>query len=307
MEGLYHAPVMLDEVVHYLVTDPGGIYVDATVGGGGHAEAICSRLNEAGRLICFDFDENAIEFSRERLRRFEAHVSFVHSNFGDLKIEMRAAVVGGIHGLLVDLGVSSFQLDEGNRGFSYRTDERIDMRMDRRQSLSGWDVVNTYEEKALARVLWEYGEERNSRRLSKRIVGARPVHTTGSLSHIVEAVVGKRFLTKTLARVFQAIRIEVNNELENLRAVLRDSFDVLAPGGRVVVISYHSLEDRMVKSTLKSGPTETTLAASIYVAGGERPQRFRLLTKKPVRPSENEIQRNTRSRSARMRVAERIL
>ena len=307
MEGLYHAPVMLDEVVRYLVTDPGGIYVDATVGGGGHAEAICSRLNEAGRLICYDVDENAIEFSRERLKRFEERVSFVHSNFADLKIELRPAAVGRIHGLLLDLGVSSFQLDEGNRGFSFRTDERIDMRMDRRQSLSGWDVVNTYEEKALARVLWEYGEERNSRRLSKRIVKARPVHTTGSLSHIVEAVVGKRFLTKTLARVFQAIRIEVNNELENLRAVLRHSFDVLAPGGRVVVISYHSLEDRMVKSTLKSGPTETTLLANIYVAREERPQRFRLLTKKPVRPSENEIQRNPRSRSARMRVGERIL
>jgi len=306
MEALYHVPVMLDEVVRYLLTDPGGIYVDATVGGGGHAEAICNRLNAAGRLICFDVDEKAIELSRARLKRFQERVSMVHSNFGNLKTDPEPVVAGRIHGLLLDLGVSSFQLDEGSRGFSFRVDERIDMRMDRQQLLSGWDVVNTYEEKALAKILWEYGEERNSRRLAKRIVECRPVHTTGALSHIVEVTVGKRFLTKTLARVFQAIRIEVNSELENLKTVLTDSIDLLAYGGRIVVISYHSLEDRVVKSILKEETVRTTPSVNMYVANEEGPHRLRLLTKKPVRPTASEVQRNPRSRSARMRVAERI-
>jgi 16S rRNA (cytosine1402-N4)-methyltransferase len=306
MEALYHVPVMLDEVVRYLLTDAGGIYVDATVGGGGHAEAICNRLNAAGRLICFDVDEKAIELSRARLRRFQEHVSMVHSNFGNLKTDLEPIVAGRIHGLLLDLGVSSFQLDEGSRGFSFRVDERIDMRMDRRQLLGGWDVVNTYEEKALARILWEYGEERNSRRLAKRIVEGRPVHTTGALSHIVEVTAGKRFLTKTLARVFQAIRIEVNSELENLKTVLTDSIDLLAFGGRIVVISYHSLEDRVVKSILKEEAVRTTPSVNMYVANEKGPHRLRLLTKKPVRPTTSEVQRNPRSRSARMRAAERI-
>ncbi len=302
----YHTPVLLEEAVSFLVTDANGVYVDGTLGGGGHSEEICKRLGESGRLICFDADEDAIRFASERLREFAPRVEFVHSNFGNLKAELGALDVTQANGLLLDLGVSSYQIDEEAKGFSFRGDEKIDMRMDRRQSLSGWDVVNEYDEVKLADVIWKFGEERNSRRIARRIVEARTIESTGELATTIESAVGKKFLVKTLARVFQAIRIEVNDELKNLERALADSIELMAHGGRIVVISYHSLEDRIVKNIFKTASLDRIPSGNKLVPDTMIVPMLRLLTKSPIEASEAETARNPRARSAKMRVAERL-
>ncbi len=244
----YHTPVLLDEALQFLITDANGVYVDGTLGGGGHSEAISKKLDARGRLICFDADDDAIRFASERLAAFAHRITYVHSNFRNLREELDTLGIERINGLLLDLGVSSFQIDEEEKGFSFRGDEKIDMRMDRRQPISGWDVVNKYSEERLADVFWKYGEERYSRRIARRIVEARDIDSTGKLATVIESTVGKQFLVKTLARVFQAIRIEVNDELRALEQTLGASVERVAEGGRIVVISYHSLEDRIVKN-----------------------------------------------------------
>jgi 16S rRNA (cytosine1402-N4)-methyltransferase len=210
-----------------------------------------------------------------------------------------------INGLLLDLGVSSFQIDEESKGFSFRGDEKIDMRMDRRQTWSGWDVVNTYDEKKLADVLWRYGEERNSRRIARRIVEARTIDSTGKLAATIEDAVGKKFLIKTLARVFQAIRIEVNDELRSLEQALTDSVELMMEGGRIVVISYHSLEDRIVKKFFRNASLDKIPSGHKYVPDEVITPKLRVLTKSPLLASVPEIDRNPRARSAKLRVAER--
>ncbi|MBI4535427.1 MAG: 16S rRNA (cytosine(1402)-N(4))-methyltransferase RsmH [Ignavibacteriae bacterium] len=305
-QDAFHEPVLREDVLRFLVTNGEYVYVDGTVGGGGHAEGICKRLRGAGRLICFDADEDALVYSRNRLQAFQQRVTFVHSNFRNLKAELHAVNVERIHGILLDLGVSSFQLDEGPRGFSFRADERIDMRMDRRQKMSGWTVVNRYDEKMLAEVLWKYGEERHSRRIARKIVKARPIDSTGRLSSVVESAVGKKFLIKSLARVFQAIRIEVNDELGNLEHVLADSIDLLEPGGRIVVITYHSLEDRITKNRFKEASAQRIPSGSKYIPDAVAVPRLRVLTKTPVKAAAEEIEHNPSARSAKMRVAERL-
>jgi 16S rRNA (cytosine1402-N4)-methyltransferase len=306
MTATYHEPVLRDEVLSYLMTDTGGTYVDATVGGGGHAEGISTRLGGDGRLICLDLDEDALRAARQRLLRFSDRVTFVHANFRDLRTELRARGVSSINGLLLDLGVSSYQLDEGSKGFSFRSDDPIDMRMDRRQPLTGRDVVNTYDEPKLGELLWKFGEERRSRRIARSIVEARDIETTGALAAAVESAVGKRFLTKTLARVFQAIRIEVNGELKNLERILADVPETLSPGGRVVVLSYHSLEDRIVKESFRKESAERMYSGHKYVEDRVLVPTLRILTKRPVVATAAEAARNPRARSAKMRVAERL-
>jgi 16S rRNA (cytosine1402-N4)-methyltransferase len=306
MDTQYHVPVLQDEALGFLISDTRKTYVDATVGGGGHAERICELLQGQGSLICFDADTDAIAFARERLGKFRDRVTFVHSNFRNLRAELQALQVVEISGLLLDLGVSSFQLDEATKGFSYRSDAPIDMRMDRRQNLTGWDVVNTYSEQTLADVLYRFGEERQSRRIARVIVGSRTIQTTRELSVAIESAVGKRHLPETLSRVFQAVRIEVNGELKNLEAVLEDSLDVLSPGGRVVVISYHSLEDRIVKDFFRRESRGTIPSGSKYLPDRVAVPKMKILTKKPVRAKADEIERNPRARSAKMRVAERL-
>jgi 16S rRNA (cytosine1402-N4)-methyltransferase len=306
MDTRYHEPVLRDEVLRHLVTDAGGTYVDATVGGGGHAEEICERLTGEGRLICLDVDEDALRATGERLHRFGNHVTIVRANFNNLREEIHSLGITSLQGLLLDLGVSSHQLDEGTKGFSFRADERLDMRMDRRQRLTGWDVVNTYPEAGLTKVLWEFGEERASRKIARKIVEARNVDTTGALRSVVESAVGKQFLTKTLARVFQAIRMEVNGELKNLEKVLGDSREALSPGGRIVVLSYHSLEDRIVKEFLRKESAQKVYSGHKYVDDIALIPNFRILTRKPVVASDAEAQRNPRARSVKMRAAERI-
>ncbi len=302
----YHAPVLCAEATGYLVQDPAGTYVDGTVGGGGHAEQICSQLNARGRLICCDVDEDALRTSRDRLGRFGERVAFLRTNFRLLKSELRASGISGVAGILLDLGVSSFQLDEGSKGFSYRTDDQLDMRMDRRNAFSAKDVVNQYEEQAIADLLWKYGEERHSRRIARALVASRPIQSTGALSKAVERAVGGKFLTKSLARVFQAIRIEVNQEMENLRTVLQDSPELIVPGGRLVAIAYHSLEDRMIKDFLRDAAASTIPSGHKYIDDQKKTPTFRILTRRPVVASENEIRSNPRARSAKLRAAERM-
>jgi len=285
----FHAPVLVEQALSFLLQEPEGIYVDGTLGGGGHTEAICSRLSGTGRVIAFDVDEEAIRFAASRLAAYSSRLITIRSNFNSMRSELRLLNITEVNGILLDLGVSSFQLDNNDLGFSFRGEGHIDMRMDRRQTVTGWDVVNTYREEDLRTIIWTFGEERYGRRIAKKIVAARPIDSTMHLRDVVGSAVGGRFLTKTLARVFQAIRIEVNKELESLEAMLRDSLQLLAPGARVVVISYHSLEDRIVKSFFRLHPAE-----------------LKILTKKPVMPGDEEIAANKRARSARMRAAERL-
>jgi 16S rRNA (cytosine1402-N4)-methyltransferase len=306
---VYHTPVLLAETLQFLSPHPTGIYVDATVGSGGHAEAILNQLSDGGKLIGLDADSDAIEFAANRLKQFGARVTLVQGNFRTMKSILRELEVDSIDGLLFDLGVSSHQLDEVGRGFSFRGDERLDMRMDKRQKLDAWTVINHYPEESLAEIFWKYGEERLSRRIAARITryrAKRPIETTGALAEIVRSVVGMKFVTKSLARVFQAIRIEVNQELQNLEAGLHEGIDLLRAGGRLVVLSYHSLEDRIVKTILKeeasgfSGPRDSLLPQAVKAA------RLKILTKKPLVPSREETLANPRARSARLRAAEKI-
>lgn len=305
MSDAYHTPVLLNEALGLFITRRNGTYVDGTLGGGGHAEEVCKRLDD-GRLLCFDADADAIRYASERLKPWSHKVTFVHSNFRNLKSELAARNILFIDGLLLDLGVSSFQFDEEEKGFSFRGDERIDMRMDRGQALSGWDIVNTYDEQRLADVIWKYGEERNSRRIARHIADRRNIDTTGRLASVIESAVGKKHLIKTLARVFQAIRIEVNDELRSLQNVLDDAVELLLPGGRLVVISYHSLEDRIVKNFFRMQARERIPSGHKYVPDTVVSPRLRILTKTPQAASEQEIARNPRARSAKMRAAEKL-
>lgn len=308
-ESSYHIPVMLDEVIEHLITDENGIYVDGTLGGGGHAEKICERLSKQGTLIGIDADADAIQEAGKRLERFTMNVQLVNDNTAHITTILRTRNISTIHGLLLDLGVSSFQIDEASKGFSFRGNDRLDMRMDRRQSLDAYAVVNSYGEEELADVIFHYGEERLSRRIARRIIHRReesPIETTGQLASIVESAVGGKFAVKSLARVFQAIRIEVNNELHRLQSILNDSLQFVASGGRIVVISYHSLEDRIVKTFFNECAATTIPSGNKFQPDTPRVPELKIITKKPMEASEEEQKRNPRSRSAKMRVANKI-
>ncbi len=303
---MYHEPVLRDVALDYLLAPKGRVFVDGTLGGGGHAEEICRRMDPAATLVCFDADADAIRFAKNRLSALTPHVVFVHSNFRFLELELRSRNIHSVDGLLLDLGVSSFQLDTGSRGFSFRSDGMIDMRMDASQATSGRNIVNDYSEEELADVLWRYGEERNSRRIAKAIVKRRPIDTTASLRDAVRSATGERFLVKVLARVFQAIRIQVNDELGSLTKVLHDSLHVLAVGGRLVVISYHSLEDRIVKDFLKVNSSSVVPSGNKYVPDTIKTPTLQILTRRPITPRHDELGRNPRARSAKLRAAERV-
>ncbi|MGA9120416.1 MAG: 16S rRNA (cytosine(1402)-N(4))-methyltransferase RsmH [Bacteroidota bacterium] len=301
----YHIPVLCDEVVSLLLTDREGLYIDGTTGGGGHAERLCGLLEGKGELLCMDADDEALAAARERLSPCR-RARFVQANFRTLRSSLEAVSPRRPSGILLDLGVSSHQIDTTDRGFSFRGDAPLDMRFDRRQSFSALDVVNTYDEARLAEILFRFGEERASRAIARRIIGARPVTSTAQLASAVEIAVGQRFLLKSLARVFQAIRIEVNQELDSLRQTLLEGAKLLVPGGRFVVIAYHSLEDRIVKESFRE------LSATFVPSGNKLvPDRvvnpvLRVVTKHPLLPSPAEARKNPRARSAKMRVAERM-
>jgi 16S rRNA (cytosine1402-N4)-methyltransferase len=309
MDMSYHIPVLVEPVLRHLLHTPDGIYVDGTLGGGGHAEAILTHLSDHGRLIGLDADTDAISFSGKRLHQFGARFRCIHDNFANIKHALHAVGVKRIDGILLDLGISSHQVDEDCRGFSYRNDVNIDMRMDQSGVLDGREIINHYSQTKLAELFWKFGEERYSRKIAACIVKVRSEHlvqTTGDLRSVIQEAVGPRFLTNTLARIFQAIRIEVNHELDNLQTILRDSIGLLHSGGRIVVISYHSLEDRIVKSFFKNESAESHPSQNKLIPDVPCQPTLSILTKKPIIPSDEEIARNPRARSAKLRVAERL-
>lgn len=301
---MYHAPVLLSESLEALQIRPDGVYVDATFGGGGHAAPILNRLGDNGRLYAFDQDADAQANAAKA--PFSEHPGFVfiRSNFRFLKRQLRAAGArpGSVQGILADLGVSSHQLDTPERGFSYRFSAELDMRMNPDDERSAADVLNTYTQDDLQRVFGNYGEVRNARTLAQACVQQRersPFRTTGDLVALCEKMVmGERW--RYLSQVFQALRMEVNDETGALEDFLKDATEMLATGGRIVVITYHSIEDRIVKNWLKAGNFEGTPKQDFY-GNIERP--FQLITKKPIEPNLEEIKENPRARSAKLRIA----
>ncbi len=301
----YHIPVLCEEVTKFLMTDREGLYVDGTTGGGGHAERLCRVLEGNGEMLCMDADDEALESARVKLRDC-SRASFVRANFRTLPATLSRLSPRRPAGILLDLGVSSHQIDTARRGFSYLNDAPLDMRFDRLQSFTANDVVNTYDEARLADILFRFGEERASRAIARRIVAARPMATTGQLAEAVERAVGHHFLMKSLARVFQAIRIEVNQELDALRTTIEAGARLLAPGGRIAVIAYHSLEDRIVKEGFKELSATSIPSGNKLVPDTPKIPMLRTLTKRPILPTDEEQRANPRSRSAKLRVAERI-
>jgi 16S rRNA (cytosine1402-N4)-methyltransferase len=305
----YHTPVLREEVLTWLITSTDGVYVDATLGGGGHAESILQRLDPTGMLIGFDADPDAIQFAATRLSSFGQRATLVHDNFRNISAALDQRGISRISGVLFDLGVSSYQIDEPSKGFSFRGDDRLDMRMDPSQTLEARTFLNQSDEAELSKVFWKYGEERSSRSKARAIARQRaktPLETTGELVAVVKSVVGERFLTKTLARIFQALRIEINNELENLTEALAQAILLLQPGAHVVVISYHSLEDRIVKETFKREAALVRPSGNKLVPDTILEPKLRVLTKKPVGATDEESRINPRSRSAKLRAAEKI-
>lgn len=307
--GSYHTPVLLDEVLSLLLPVRVGTIVDATVGGGGHTEALLRRLAPPARVIGIDADPDAITAATERLRQFGDRFIPVMENFENLRSILDRFRISPPSGILFDLGVSSFQLDQPEKGFSFTSDHRLDMRMDGSQPLDAATVIRTYTAEKLEEVFRNFGEERHSRRIARAVVRRRTsieIKTSRDLSAVVESVIGQRFLMKSLARIFQALRIEVNNELERLERALRQALSVLQIDGRVVVISYHSLEDRIVKTVFKEAAASVVPSGTKLVADTPIQPLVEILTKKPIVPSAGEARRNPRSRSAKLRAARRI-
>lgn len=297
-QTVYHIPALLEQSIEGLDIKPGGTYVDVTFGGGGHSRAILSRLNAAGRLVGMDQDMDAWA-NRLQDDRF----TFAHGNFAFLKNFLRYYGISGVDGIIADLGVSFHHFDALDRGFTFRGDVPLDMRMNRSASFTAKDLVNGYDEQRLAQVLYLYGELKASRRLAAAIVKARPLATTGDLVNVVRPLLKPAQEKKELSMVFQALRIEVNGELNALRKLLSQSLEVLNPGGRLVVITYHSLEDRLVKNFMRSGNVEGKQEKDFY---GRVNTPWRVVTGKVIVPSDDEVERNPRSRSAKLRVAELI-
>ena len=296
-QTVYHIPALLQESMDGLAVKPDGTYVDVTFGGGGHSRAILSLMGPDGRLVGMDQDMDAW-----RNRLMDDRFTFAHANFAYLQNFLRYYGIDGVDGILADLGVSFHHFDEVERGFTFRADAPLDMRMNRSAAFSARDLVNIYDEQRLADVLYLYGELRQSRRLAAAIAKARPLTTTGELVDVVRPLLKPSQEKKELSMVFQALRIEVNGELDALRKLLSQSLSVLNPGGRLAVITYHSLEDRLVKNFMRTGNVEGRLEKDFY---GRTNTPWRVVTKVIV-PSDEEIARNPRSRSAKLRVAELV-
>ncbi|MBX9190395.1 16S rRNA (cytosine(1402)-N(4))-methyltransferase RsmH [Bacteroides sp. K03] len=299
-ELTYHVPVLLKESVDGMNIRPGGTYVDVTFGGGGHSREILSRLEKDGRLLGFDQDEDA-----ERNIVNDPHFTFVRSNFRYLHNFLRYHEIEKVDAILADLGVSSHHFDDSERGFSFRFDGALDMRMNKRAGLTAADVLNTYDEERLADLFYLYGELKNSRKLASVIVKSRAagqIKTIGEFLEIIKPLFGREREKKELAKVFQALRIEVNQEMEALKEMLLAATEALKPGGRLVVITYHSLEDRMVKNIMKTGNVEGKATQDFF---GNLQTPFKLVNNKVIVPNEEEIERNPRSRSAKLRIAEK--
>lgn len=306
-----HIPVLLDEVIENLRIRPEGIYVDGTLGGGGHSSQIAKRLSGEGRLIGLDQDAAAIEAAGERLKPYSDRVTIIRSNYRDMRARLSELGITSVDGVLLDLGVSSYQLDNARRGFTYREDVPLDMRMDQRSSLDAKEVVNTYPEEDLYRILRDYGEEHFAGRIAGRIAAERekhPIETTGELISIIQASIPAKYREKghsPARRTFQAIRIEVNGELDVLRESLDGMIDLLDDGGRICVITFHSLEDRIVKEAFRKAENPCTCPPEFPVCVCGKKPKGRVVTRRPIVPSERETEDNPRSKSAKLRVFER--
>ena len=306
-----HYSVLLEETVDGLNIKPDGIYVDGTLGGGGHAYEVCKQLSSKGRFIGIDQDEAAIEAAGARLRDFGERVTIVRSNYCDMKSQLHKLGIDKVDGIVLDLGVSSYQLDTAERGFSYRVDAPLDMRMDRRQTMTAKDIVNDYSEMDLFRIIRDYGEDKFAKNIAKHIVMERekgPIETTGQLIEIIKRAIPMKF-QKTAGhpakRTFQAIRIELNRELEVLRDNLDDMIELLNDDGRICIITFHSLEDRIVKSIFKKNEDPCTCPSHFPVCVCGNVSKGKVITRKPILPSEEELENNSRSKSAKLRIFER--
>ena len=306
-----HISVMLEKSIEMLEVKPDGIYVDGTLGRGGHSSEILKKLTE-GHLYCFDIDQEAIDQSRERLLKISDNFTLIKGNFASMKELLADYQVDQVDGIILDIGVSSPQFDDPSRGFSYRYDQRLDMRMDRSQSFSAWNVVNEYSEADLAGILFRYGEEPFARKIARRIVEKRSektIDTTGELVEIIRDSLPAKVKNKPghpAKQSFQALRIEVNNELENLKKGISDAMELLKPKGRLAVISFHSLEDEIVKDLFKSASQPPAFDKRIPIKASEIPEpEFQLVNRKPIVASEEELENNHRSHSAKLRVIER--
>lgn len=304
-----HKSVLLNECIEGLNIKPGGIYVDGTLGGGGHSYEIAKRLNSNGRLFGIDQDEDAIKAAGERLKEFD-NVTLIRSNYENMKNVLAEYGVESVDGILLDLGVSSYQLDTVERGFSYKFDTELDMRMDTRQALTAKDIVNDYSEKELFRIIRDYGEDKFAQNIAKHIVKAREtkkINTTFELNEIIAAAIPAKMRQNghPSKKTFQAIRIECNRELDVLRDSLDDMVGLLGDGGRIAIITFHSLEDRIVKSAFREKENPCTCPPSFPVCVcGKKPQ-GRIITKKPILPSEEELEENSRSKSSKLRIFEK--
>lgn len=307
-----HVPVMLGECLDGLKIKVDGVYVDGTVGGGGHSSEIVKRLSDKGRLICFDKDEDALKASGARLADFKDRVTFVHDDYKNMPERLDTMGVGKVDGILLDLGVSSYQLDNAERGFSYMKDAPLDMRMDRSQRVSAYEVVNTYGEDEIAKILFDYGEEKLARAIARKIVNLRsekPIETTLELAKIVEDTYPAKTRWKyghPAKRTFQAIRIEVNDELSSLGEAITAMARRLEKGGRMAVITFHSLEDRIVKTAFKELSLACTCPPDFPVCVCGKVQEVELVNKKPIVASEKELDENPRSQSAKLRIVEKL-
>ena len=306
----YHIPVLYYETLDNLVINPDGVYIDCTLGGGSHSEGILERLSDKGLLISIDQDSNAIEYSKKRLEKFGPKWKVFKGNFENIDTIAYMAGVDKVDGILMDIGVSSKQLDDPERGFSYRYDVKLDMRMNMEQKISAYDVVNTYSEEQLSKIIFEYGEERYARKIAKLIVEERksfPIEKTSDLIALIKRAYPERSSKHPAKKTFQAIRIEVNRELEVLENAISKAVELLKVGGRLAIITFHSLEDRIVKNKFKDLATACKCPKDIpiCVCGGVK--KFEIITKKPIIPVDDELKNNNRAHSSKLRILERIL
>lgn len=306
-----HKSVLLDETIENLKINPDGIYVDGTLGGGGHSYEIAKRLKN-GRLIGIDQDNAAIQAAGERLEAYKDKVTIVRSNYCEMKKLLNELKIQKVDGIMLDLGVSSYQLDTPERGFSYKEDAPLDMRMDTRNPKTAKDIINNYSEMELYRIIRDYGEDNFAKNIAKHIVRMRtekPIETTFELTEAIKAAIPMKLRINTghpAKRTFQAIRIELNQELEVLKNTLQDMIELLNPGGRLCIITFHSLEDRIVKSSFKTNEHPCTCPPDFPVCVCGKKSKGRVITRKPILPSEEELLYNSRSKSAKLRVFEKI-
>ncbi len=308
-----HKSVLLYETIDSLNVKPDGIYVDGTLGGGGHALEVCKRLGTYGRLIGIDQDGDAIKAATERLKAYEDKVTVVRSNYENIKTVLEDLGIEGVDGIYLDLGVSSYQLDIAERGFTYREDDApLDMRMDQRNEQTAADIINTYSEFDLYRIIRDYGEDKFAKNIAKHIVRERqikPIETTGELSEIIKGAIPAKVRAvggHPSKRTFQAIRIELNKELEVLINSIDTMIDLLNPGGRLSIITFHSLEDRIVKTRFKTNEDPCICPSNFPICVCGKKSKGKVITRKPIVPSEEEIEENKRSKSSKLRVFERI-